>query len=79
MTNRLSGDPAPSPVPTEFPDRPSAGERGLQPFVDAGRRSEGIDALEFKRMLERSGLKPGELLLTPRDNIVPVSSLIENR
>jgi len=62
---------APSPASAA---RPTAAQRNLEPFVEAGRRREGLSAAEWARMLERMGMRPSDLRLSAPDTAVPVSN-----
>lgn len=55
-------------------ERPSANERGLERLVELGHRPNGIDALEYMRRLREAGVRPGDAIVTPMYNAVPVSN-----
>jgi len=54
--------------------RPSAAERNLEPFLEAGRRREGLSAAEWARMLKRMGVHPADLRFSAPAAAVPISS-----
>jgi len=74
--NRFSRPPPeqPASVGTE---RPSAGKRGLERFVEIGGLRDGITGDELIRQLEEMKKDARELRFTPGDNVVPIA--IESR
>jgi hypothetical protein len=65
------GTPGTPPVAGD--QRPSAAERGLERLVELGHRPNGIDALEYMRRLREFGVRPGDAIVAPMYNAVPVS------
>lgn len=75
---RPTADAPESPPITVFhPDRPTAEDRGLEPFVEIGGLRDGITAEEFMRRLKELNKDPRELRVTPGYNVVPIG--IEGR
>jgi anti-sigma-K factor RskA len=67
-------DPEVTTAPPVAADaRPTAAERGLEPFVAAGRRG-GMTAEEYVRKLRELGIRPADLSITPPDDdVMPIA------
>jgi hypothetical protein len=67
------GVEAPGKTGLDADARPTAAERGLERLVELGHRPDGIDALEYMRRLREFGVRPGDAIVAPMYNAVPVS------
>lgn len=72
LTRPLPAPEGPSIVVKD--DRPSADERGLEPFIEDGSRRNGITAEEFLRRIHELKKDPRELRVTPGYNVLPIST-----